>query len=163
MQLNLNERRGRGPPRKQESLTVTHDFLKVHRIFGSHTRNISSPRRLDSASPPDVSERSHLLPSVLGLRDVSFSAIVTTVSDGVRCELSECSLNRLFYLVQQGVSGCLVIARRNEGCENACLALGLCACSQDEDEDLIDACVRARYLCELARSRKLVNTLPYGI
>lgn len=47
----------------------------------------------------------------------------------------------LLYLVRQGVGGCLVIARRDEGCENAAWRWGcVCACF----EDLIEACVRAR-------------------
>lgn len=48
----------------------------------------------------------------------------------------------LLYLVRQGVGGCLVIARRDEGCENAAWRWG---CVRACFEDLIEACVRTLY------------------
>lgn len=106
--------------------TIIHNCLsKLCQISAAKKRNISSMQTKQShfgLLSINLS-RNHLSASALCIRDALFSATVTTALVVLQCELRVCSLNKLSYLVQQGVSGWLLITRHNEGCENDCLAM----------------------------------------
>lgn len=139
------------PPRREgrsQETTLLDKLNKVRQLLAAEGLNTSLQSKQRYFG---LFSTKRLFASVLSISRVLFPAVVTTTLAVCSAIWGVYSLNKLSYLLQQGVSGWLVIARHNEGCEKPVCCCGCVrVCFQDQDEALIDMCVCVHYVWELA-------------